>query len=221
MFTLDHVVPWGRSFDEYRRMFDLTDDDLNRSIIGCGDGPASFNAEASRQGRHVISCDPLYRFEKPQIQERIAATCEQIIEQTRRNAHEFVWGDGIRSVEELGRVRMSAMQAFLDDYELGKAQERYLDAELPTLPFADGAFDLALCSHFLFFCTRVRSARHFIALQFGSCAAWPRKFASFRWSHSAGTCPRSWLGAFRSCARRHTTCPLRRSRTNSSAAATR
>lgn len=48
----------------------------------------------------VISCDPLYRFEKPQIQERIAATCEQIIEQMRRDAHEFVWADGIRTVEE-------------------------------------------------------------------------------------------------------------------------
>jgi hypothetical protein len=150
MFTLDQVVPWGRSFDEYRRMFDLTEDDLNRSIIGCADGPASFNAEASHRGSRVISCDPRYRFEKPQIQERIAATFEQIIEQTRRNAHEFVWGDEIRTVEELGRVPMSAMQAFLDDYELGKAQGRYLDAELPILPFADAAFDLALCSHFLF-----------------------------------------------------------------------
>jgi hypothetical protein len=79
-----------------------------------------------------------------------AATFEQIIEQTRRNTHEFVWEDEIRTVEELGRVRTSAMQAFLDDYELGKAQARYLDAELPTLPFADAAFDLALCSHFLF-----------------------------------------------------------------------
>jgi hypothetical protein len=150
MFTLDQVVPWGRSYDEYRRMFALTDDDLDRSIIGCGDGPASFNAEASRRGRRVISCDPLYRFEKPQIQERIAATFAQILEQTRRNAHEFIWSDDIRTVEELGRVRMSAMQAFLDDYESGRAQQRYVDAALPILPFADAAFDLALCSHFLF-----------------------------------------------------------------------
>ena len=161
MFTLNQVVPWGRSFDEYRRMFDLTEDDLNRFIIGCGDGPASFNAEASHRGKRVISCDPLYRFEKTQIQERVAATFEQIIEQTRRNTHEFVWEDGIRTVEELGRVRMSAMQAFLDDYELGKAQARYLDAELPTLPFADAAFDLALCSHFLFFV--LQSARRDIS----------------------------------------------------------
>ena len=31
-----------------------------------------------------------------------------------------------------------------------RAESRYLDAGLPSLPFADGAFDLALCSHFLF-----------------------------------------------------------------------
>lgn len=154
MFTLDQVVPWGRSFDEYCRMFALTDDDLERSIIGCGDGPASFNAEASRRGTRVVSCDPLYRFEKPQIRARIAATFDQIIEQTRRNAHEFVWGDEIRTVEELGCVRMSAMQAFLDDYESGRAQGRYVDAALPILPFADAAFELALCSHFLFLYSR-------------------------------------------------------------------
>ena len=74
MFTLDQVVPWGRSFDEYRRMFALTEDDLNLTILGCGDGPASFNAEATRRGRRVVSCDPIYRFEKPEIQDRIAAT---------------------------------------------------------------------------------------------------------------------------------------------------
>jgi hypothetical protein len=34
MFTLDHVVPWGRSFDEYRRMFALTSEDLDRRILG-------------------------------------------------------------------------------------------------------------------------------------------------------------------------------------------
>jgi hypothetical protein len=45
---------------------------------------------------------------------------------------------------------MTAMQEFLDDYGPGKAQGRYVDAELPTLPFADTTFDLALCSHFLF-----------------------------------------------------------------------
>jgi hypothetical protein len=150
MFTLDQVVPWGRSFEEYRAMFDLSEDDLSRSILGCGDGPASFNAESTLMGGRVTSCDPLYQFTKQQIKERIAATFEEVIEQHRRNAHEFVWGTRIKNVEQLGLARMAAMQRFLNDYELGKSQGRYLGAELPTLPFGDAAFDLALCSHFLF-----------------------------------------------------------------------
>jgi hypothetical protein len=149
MFTLDQVVPWGRSFDEYCRMFALSDADLASRIVGCGDGPASFNAEATRRGATVISCDPLYQFDTGQIRERVDATYEVVLEQTRRNAHEFVW-DAIASVDELGRMRMAAMEAFLDDYATGTAQGRYVQAELPSLPFADRTFDLALCSHFLF-----------------------------------------------------------------------
>jgi hypothetical protein len=71
MFTLDQVVPWGRSFGEYRRMFGLTDDDLKASIVGCGDGPAAFNASVTRLGGRVVSCDPLYRFTADEIGDRI------------------------------------------------------------------------------------------------------------------------------------------------------
>ena len=149
MFTLDQVVPWGRSFDEYCRMFTLSDDDLRLKILGCGDGPASFNAGATRRGASVVSCDPLYRWEAVHIRERIASTYHDVLAQTRQNMDEFVW-DSIASVEALGEVRMLAMQDFLEDYDQGKRAGRYVDAELPTLPFADAAFDLALCSHFLF-----------------------------------------------------------------------
>ena len=152
MFTLDQVVPWGRSFDEYARMFALTEADLRLSIVGCGDGPASFNAEATRRGVTVISCDPIYKWSTSQLRDRIADTYAQIIEQTRQNEHEFLW-DTFASVEELGRARMSAMQEFLDDYDQGKAAGRYIDAALPQLPFANQTFGLALCSHFLFLYT--------------------------------------------------------------------
>jgi hypothetical protein len=54
---LNEVIPWGRSFDEYRRMFALSGDDLAGTILGCGDGPASFNAEATALGHRVVSCD--------------------------------------------------------------------------------------------------------------------------------------------------------------------
>lgn len=149
MFTLDHVVPWGRSFDEYRRMFALSEADAQLRMLGCADGPASFNAEATRQGASVVSCDPLYGADAGQIRERVRDTFDQVLEQTRQNADEFVW-DSITSLDELASVRRSAMDAFLDDYEPGRAEGRYIDASLPALPFADRSFDLAVCSHFLF-----------------------------------------------------------------------
>ena len=149
MFTLDKVVPWGRSFDEYRRMFALTDDDLRTRILGCADGPAGFNAEATRRGSRVISCDPLYEFSAEQIRQRIAATAEDILGQTKHNVDEFIW-DEITSIENLHRVRMAAMDDFLADYDAGRRDGRYVTAAAPALPFESASFDLAVCSHFLF-----------------------------------------------------------------------
>ncbi len=92
-FTLDQIVPWGRSFDEYLKMFSL-----NQLLA------------------HQAS---------------------------------YVWAT-ITSPEHLGRVRMEAMEAFLEDYEQGAVEGRYLPHELPDLPFHDSQFDLCLCSHLLF-----------------------------------------------------------------------
>lgn len=148
-FTYETIVPWGRSFDEYRRMFALSEQDLRLNILGCGDGPASFNVEMCQRGGRVVSCDPLYQFTAQQIAERIKVTAQDVIEQTRREQDKFVW-DMIKSPDELGRIRMDAMRAFLADYEQGKQEGRYICGAAPSLPFATGSFDLALCSHFLF-----------------------------------------------------------------------
>ena len=120
--------------------------------LDCGDGPASFNAEATRLGSTVVSCDPIYQWTAEQIRERIRVTSLEVLEQTRRNQDEFVW-TSIRTVEELGDVRLSAMNDFLDDYDAGRAEARYINATLPSLPFDDAAFDLAVSSHFLFLYT--------------------------------------------------------------------
>jgi hypothetical protein len=148
-YELSQVLPWGRSFEEYVKMFSLTEKDLNGTILGCADGPASFNTEMNRRGGRIVSCDPIYRFTRQQLSIRIEQACEEIIEQTKRNIDNFVWSS-IRSIAELREMRMSAMRQFLEDYDDGKMQGRYIDAELPILPFDDDAFDIALCSHFLF-----------------------------------------------------------------------
>jgi hypothetical protein len=147
--ALKQVIPWGRSFDEYRRMFDLSEQDLRGPILGCGDGPASFNAEASARGIRVVSCDPIYVFLSHQIEQRVNECYEDLIAQLKVDPHGFVWSD-FRDPDDLGRCRLQAMRLFLADLPQGRAEGRYVAAALPNLPFADRSFDLALVSHLLF-----------------------------------------------------------------------
>lgn len=148
-FQLSDVIPWGRSFEDYLEMFALTPEDLELSILDCAGGPASFNAEMKRRGYRVISCDPVYQFSAAEINQRIQKTYSTVIEQLHQNKENYVW-QNIKSPEHLGELRMAAMQEFLEDFPLGKAEERYVTAELPKLPFNSQQFDLALSSHLLF-----------------------------------------------------------------------
>lgn len=148
-FTLDKVVPWGRSYDEYVSMFDLTEAELGLRILGCGDGPASFNSVLTQRGGNIVSVDPVYAFDAEQIRVRISETYETVMAQMHKNHGDYVWSV-IPSVEQLGSLRMSAMETFLIDFEAGKLEGRYIPGELPSLPFASGQFDIALSSHFLF-----------------------------------------------------------------------
>lgn len=157
-FTLDRIVPWGRSFDEYLRMFALTKADLGKRILGCGDGPASFNATMRRQGKFVVSVDPLYQFSAAEIQGRVQEAYCTIMEQLIANQSAYVWTT-IASPQDLGRIRMEAMDKFFEDFERGKSEGRYLPHELPDLPFAEGQFNLALCSHLLFTYSRQLSCK--------------------------------------------------------------
>lgn len=147
--TLDKVALWGRSLGEYVRMFALGERDLARDILDCAGGPASFNCEMHRLGRAVVSADPIYRFSATELAKRIEETRHAILSKTAESQENFVWKE-VQSIEHLGEVRMRAMKLFLDDLPVGLAEGRYLPAELPSLPFRDRQFELALCSHFLF-----------------------------------------------------------------------
>jgi hypothetical protein len=146
---LREVVPWGRSFEEYRLMFALEGDDLAGRILGCGDGPASFNAEATGAGHAVVSCDPIYAFRAEEIRRRVEESYDTILAQVKLHPERFVWGFH-RDADDLGRHRLAAMHRFLDDFDRGREQGRYVAASLPKLPFADGEFRIALVSHLLF-----------------------------------------------------------------------
>lgn len=146
-------------------MFGLTEADLGLHILGCGDGPAGFNSELTKRGGHIVSVDPVYVFDAEQIRARILETYETVMSQMRKNHSDYVWGV-IPSVEQLGSLRMSAMETFLADFDVGKQAGRYIPGALPSLPFANGEFDITLSSHFLFLYSAHLSAEfHLQALQ--------------------------------------------------------
>ncbi|MGN0098628.1 MAG: SAM-dependent methyltransferase [Candidatus Methanomethylophilaceae archaeon] len=164
MFTLDSVVPWGRNLSEYRRMFLLSDEDMRKRIAGFGDGPASFNAESTEMGCDVTSFDPIYEFPRDRLEGRIDEVRDIVMEQIRSNMDNYDW-TSIRDPEELERIRMSAMRRFLDDYDNGKDEGRYIPHELPRrVPFDDGTFDIGLSSHFLLMYTQLGYDFHIDAI---------------------------------------------------------
>lgn len=157
-FTLNDVIPWGRDLAEYCAMFGLGEPERAVSILGCADGPASFNAEGTAAGMRIVSVDPLYAFTAPQIRTRIEEATPLVAAQTRQNAAEFVWKQ-FADVDALIASRVQTMERFLADYDAGIAQGRYVSGSAIDLPFPDHSFDLALCAHFLF----LYSAQHDLA----------------------------------------------------------
>ena len=88
---LTNIVPWGRSFEEYQAMFGLSEGDLSKRILGCGDGPASFNAEATDRGCQATSCDPVYQFQANEIRRRIDDVYPEIMAKMRQGADNYIW----------------------------------------------------------------------------------------------------------------------------------
>jgi hypothetical protein len=141
---------------EYEVMFSLGESDLRKKILGCGDGPASFNAEMTQRGLSVVSCDPIYVFSPAQILDQFKASIEPVMSQVRAHPQNYVWSYH-RSPDDLLRNREAAIRTFISDYPAGLAEGRYVVDELPILPFANDAFDLAVCSHLLFLYSNILS----------------------------------------------------------------
>lgn len=163
-FKLNSVVPWGRNFDEYKAMFMLTDGDLKKKIAGFGDGPASFNFEADKMGIDVTSYDIVYQFSKEELKKRIEEVRGVVMEQMAENMNNYVWKN-IKCLDELEEVRMSAMNLFLEDFEKGKVEGRYIYHNLPErINAVDNTYDIGLSSHFLLMYTDLGYEFHIRAI---------------------------------------------------------
>ncbi|MDV3353773.1 SAM-dependent methyltransferase [Leptothoe sp. LEGE 181152] len=146
---LDSVVPFGRSLDEYTKMFNLTETELQNPILSVADGPASFNAEGTRRGYQIKSVDPLYCFSATEIKQRFDAVVDNIIQQVENTLDDWVWSYH-HSPSDLRKNREAAIRLFCQDFASGKTEGRYDLGELPQLSYTDASYQLGLCSHFLF-----------------------------------------------------------------------
>ena len=74
-------------------VFHLSDDDMKNKIAGFGDGPASINFEATKQGYSVTSFDPIYCFSKRDIQRRMDEVRVSVNVKIVSTEYEFQKGD--------------------------------------------------------------------------------------------------------------------------------
>ncbi|MET7278018.1 hypothetical protein ABZS29_07265 [Kribbella sp. NPDC005582] len=135
----------SRSYAEYEAMFDLTE--LPASVLDCSAGGSSFTAEAAARGVDVVAVDPAYELSMPELVDTVRRSLPVGSEIVDTHADKFVWswyGAPARRDE----MRLEAADRFLQD--IGEAPDRYVAGRLPELPFEDGRFELALCSHLLF-----------------------------------------------------------------------
>jgi hypothetical protein len=145
--AFNHVLFFGRDYDEVLAMVALTEADLvGEKILDCPSGPDAFVAGAAQRGFDVIGCDPLYN--KPR---------EEIVRQGKADI--ALWAaEATKYADELGGLdvaafyekKLRALDQFAADFEAGCAAGRYVAASLPRLPFADKSFDLVTSANLLF-----------------------------------------------------------------------
>lgn len=143
------LVLWGHSVDEYREMFDLSQEDMNARILEYGCGPGAVNAQQFHEEHQVVSCDPLFVLDKDTLLSKAIMIFAQMADEIRQQQAQFDFSQ-YGGLEPFIAQRKKGMDAFFADYEQGKAEGRYYGAVDYHLPYPDFSYDFALSSHYLF-----------------------------------------------------------------------
>jgi hypothetical protein len=146
----DEFAVIGRTFAEYRHVFDLDPDGLvGETVLDCPAGVGSFVAEATDRGIQAVGADVLYDTPPTLLARRSRHDFHDTVRQVREKRDLFVWNYYEDVAARRARLR-DAHERFLRDYETGRSEGRYLPARLPHLPFPDDSFPLVLSAHLLF-----------------------------------------------------------------------
>lgn len=141
-FVFERPLYVGRVLEAYEQMFNFIPHAWKgRKVLDCASGSASFVAEARRLGVQAVGCDPMYGRPPEVLYREIDADIWRAREALMYCDHMFYSSGGINT-------RVNGYVEFLEDYR--QARDRYVGGKLPQMPFADGAFDLALIANLLF-----------------------------------------------------------------------
>lgn len=140
---------WGHSLEEYRRMFDLTDQDLDKRILDCASGYATFNAQMHQKGKKVISLDKAYDLPLKALEKHMNLGLQNMLQLVEKNKNQFIWKKN-QSISDLENENKTMIENFLKDFTHAKSTGRYVAGVLPELSFKDNQFNLTLCAYFLF-----------------------------------------------------------------------
>ena len=146
--AIDRLIITPRPLSDYRDMFLLSDADLTAGpILDCPGGASPFGAQTRAHGGTVVSVDPAYQSSREELSSRVRRDTAHAAGWIAEHPHNFDWAY-LGSPTAFRRVFEVAADLFLADYS--PDGERYVAATLPSLPFPDRSFRLALCSHLLF-----------------------------------------------------------------------
>lgn len=147
---IDRIAFFGRTYREYIDMFGLDEGALRKHrILDCPGGASSFATEARAKGINATAADILYSLGADTLLEKGRKDIGHVFEKFDEVAHLYVW-NYYRNKDYVMGLRTKALELFASDFAVGKEEGRYVQAELPHLPFPDKAFDLVLSGNFLF-----------------------------------------------------------------------
>ncbi len=140
----------GHTYEDYRDMFALSEDDLHKSIVDFASDFSSFASEMNRRKHNVVGIDKTYDMTGRGMEEHVWCLFEEMFQSIKQQSDRLEWERHV-SPEFLIQKRHEAAEMFLLDYGVGRKQGRYIPATLPDLSdVANTKFELALCSHFFF-----------------------------------------------------------------------
>jgi SAM-dependent methyltransferase len=150
LYAQTGVAMTCRSYQEYEQMFMLDQDLISKGLVlDVASGASSFTAELNRRGYSAVAVDPLYRLSSEEIGELGQTEINTAIRKLSEKENLFVW-DYYDSLENHLKIRNHSLNHFLKAYERDINKEKYIPAELPSIPFGNDVFSLVLCNHFLF-----------------------------------------------------------------------